>query len=288
MSSDNALRNVMPIFVRNVMKRIDAVRRAITSWIDAEIDIMVENLGLRHRPSVKFKNDDLFEQGSYFRLLMDLNDRSIISNRTIIEKIGEMHDIEKSRIASEEMAREAGEIPPKFSPHIQSYIPEENHKKQMELKESNEPAFPKNNKKEEEDDNKESSLNQGRPPGSKDTTKRKRSIKTYAELTVLAERIQDSLDKVCDSDYLLSKGIKNKRMLTSDQKQELDDIKLGIMSIVEDDKFTSTKGLTGHINEDFIREYTDMINSAGRDLTHSEIRAIRSAAYAKVNYEKNI
>jgi hypothetical protein len=266
--------------LRNVMKRIDAVRRALSSWINSEIDIIVDELGFRNRPTVKFKNDDLFEQGSYFRLLMDLNDRSIISNRTIVEKIGEMWEIENGRISSEEMSREAGDTPPKYSPYIQSYVPEENHDKQMELKETSVPKSPYTNTDEE---GKDSGLNQGRPPGSKDSFKRKRTIKTVAELIVVGERIQDKLDKICDADYLKEKGIKNKRMLTSDQRQELEDIKLGVMSIVKDDKFSSVRGLTGHINEDFIRVYTDMVKQVGSDLTHSEYRAIKSSAFAQVN-----
>ena len=38
-------------------------------------------------PKIKFKIDDLFEQGSFFRLLLDLSDRSIISNRTVVEQV---------------------------------------------------------------------------------------------------------------------------------------------------------------------------------------------------------
>jgi hypothetical protein len=211
---------------------------------------------------------------------MDLNDRSIISNRTIVEKIGEMWEIENGRISSEEMSREAGDTPPKYSQYIQSYVPEENHDKQMELKETSVPKSPYTNTDEE---GKDSGLNQGRPPGSKDSFKRKRTIKTVAELIVVGERIQDKLDKICDADYLKEKGIKNKRMLTSDQRQELEDIKLGVMSIVKDDKFSSVRGLTGHINEDFIRVYTDMVKQVGSDLTHSEYRAIKSSAFAQVN-----
>jgi len=271
--------------LRNVMKRIDAVRRSITSWIESEIDIISDELGFRTKPIVKFKNDDLFEQSSYFRLLMDLNDRSIISNRTIVEKIGEIYDIESSRISSEEISRESGDSPPKYGPYIQSYIPEENHEKQMELQDTNTDPFSttkKDNEKEGGDSpNKQSTLKQGRPPGAKDGIQRTRRHKTTAELTVLAERIQDKLDKVCDNEFLKGLGVKNKRMLTSKQKKELDDIKLGIMSIVEDDSFSSMKGLTGHIDENFIKIYTDMIRGAGSNLTHSENRAIRSASYVQ-------
>ena len=43
----------------------------------------------------------------------------------------------------------------------------------------------------------------------------------------------------------------------SEQKKELDDIKWGIMSIIEDDSFSSMRGLKGHIDENFIKIYTN-------------------------------
>jgi hypothetical protein len=276
--------------LRNVMKRIDAVRRALSDWINEEIGIIVDELGFKNTPVVKFKNDDLFEQSSYFRLLMDLNDRSIISNRTIIEKVGEMWEIENGRIKNEESLREDG-MPPKYSPYIQTYVPDENHKKQVELKKVDIKQSSQKNlktKKDEptpikEEEGKESSSKQGRPPGSKDSIKRTRRLKTMSELIVLGDRIQDKLDVLCDSEFLKDKGVKNKRMLNSEQKTELDNIKLGIMSIVKDDSFNSIRGLKGHIDKDFIRVYDEMVRQAGLNLTHSEIRSIRSAAYAEVN-----
>lgn len=273
--------------LRNVMKRIDSVRRSISNWVETEIDVISDSLGIRNKPVVKFKNDDLFEQSSYFRLLMDLNDRSIISNKTIVEKIGEIWEIEKGRVSSEEASRENGDAPPKYSPYIQPYVPDENYKKTKELQKMSDLQKEKQLNKSKDlsrlgqPEVKQPSSKQGRPPGSKDIDQRTRRHKTTAELTVLAERIQDKLDKVCDIAYLNDKSIKNKRMLTSNQKQELDDIKLGVMSIVESDGFSSIEGLTGHINEEFISVYTDMIKDAGSNLTHSEIRAIRSAAFVE-------
>jgi len=271
------------------MKRIDAVRRAISDWINEEIKIITEELGFRNIPVVRFKNDDLFEQSSYFRLLMDLNDRSIISNRTIIEKVGEMWEIENGRLKIEEDLRDDG-MPPKYSPYIQTYVPDENHKKQMELKKTdikNQKAKKESLVSTSDEEGKEASSKQGRPPGSKDSVKRTRRLKTMSELIVLGDRIQDKLDILCDSEFLKDQGVKNKRMLTSEQKKELDNIKLGIMSIVENDNFDSIRGLKGHVDEDFVRIYDEMLSQAGSNLTHSEIRSIRSVAYASVNLEKS-
>ena len=96
--------------LRNLMKRIDAIRRAITDWIQTEIDIICEELSFSNKPKIKFSVDNLFDQPSYFKLLTELNDRNVISNQTVVEKIGEMWDIEKARIINENKERDEGSV----------------------------------------------------------------------------------------------------------------------------------------------------------------------------------
>ena len=276
--------------LKNVMKRIDAVRRSITKWIEHEINTISDELGFKNKPKIKFKIDDLFEQGAFFRLLLDLSDRSIISNRTVVEKIGEYYDVETNRINSERIARDAGDLPPLFTPFIQSYIPEENHKKQKDLSgfaPSPQPEQTTEILRDVEqgpsEDKGPTGKRNGRPAGSPDTVKRTRRFKSMAEALIVAERIQDKLDAMCDKKFLSEKGIKNKRMLTSAQKHELEDIKLGLMSIASDDKFSSVSDISGEIDEQFVEIYTEMAKAAALDLNSSELRSLRSAAYAKVN-----
>jgi hypothetical protein len=158
--------------LRNLMKRIDCVRRAMNDWITNEIDEVCDVMGFQDRPKVRFNNDNLFDQPSYFKLLVELVDRGVVSNETAVTKIGEMWDIEKSRIKSEEEARKNKEMPEKLGPFIQPKISESNFKKNKEMQglvsETAGPQVPPGKP--------------GRPAGSKDTVTRSPKKKTRADV----------------------------------------------------------------------------------------------------------
>ena len=207
------------------MKRIDSIRRAITDWVQSEINIITEELGFNNKPKIKFSVDNLFDQPSYFKLLTELNDRNVISNQTIVEKIGEMWDIEKSRVAKEETERKEGSVSTKYSPFIQTEIPEKNHKKAKELlklKEESGIGITSNTEK--------PPLPNGRPDGAKDTVKRKVSKRIRAKDLAAAEEFQTSVDDVLDSHFLKKFNVSNKRQMTAKQKLELEAAKDKVFS----------------------------------------------------------
>ena len=153
--------------LRNLMKRIDCVRRAISDWLNEEISSITEEMGLQNKPQIKFSTDNLFDQPTYFKLLLELVDRNVISNQTVVEKIGEMWNIEKSRLSTEETERKEGITQEKFSPFIQTKIPESNHDKKVDFfKNETVPTTMAPLK------------DTGRPPGSKDTVTRTVKKKT--------------------------------------------------------------------------------------------------------------
>jgi hypothetical protein len=159
------------IGLRNLMKRIDCVRRAMNDWITHEVNEVCDTMGFQDRPKIKFNNDNLFDQPSYFKLLVELADRNIISNQTILEKIGEMWNIEKMRVKNESDLRKSGDVLDKLSPFIQTTIPDSNHKKAKELQQL----------RQEDVIAKEPLGKSGRPDGSKDTVTRKVKKRTRAD-----------------------------------------------------------------------------------------------------------
>ena len=159
------------IGLRNLMKRIDCVRRAMSDWINHEVNQICDDMGFQDRPKVRFNNDNLFDQPSYFKLLIELADRNIISNQTILEKIGEMWNIEKARVKNESDLRKDGEVLDKLSPFIQTTIPESNHKKAKELQQL----------RQETPGAEEPPGKAGRPDGAKDTVTRKVKKRTRAD-----------------------------------------------------------------------------------------------------------
>jgi len=275
--------------LRNMMKRIDAVRRSITAWLEEEISIINDNLGFKITPSIRFSINNLFDQTAYFRLLVDLNDRNIISNRTIIEKIGEMHSIEDARLASEREAREVGDMMPKYSPFIQSEVPESNFEKELELKDMGGSSGPSIKNSGEPAQDNEPTKRMGRPPGSKDTIKRNRRYRSKASDIILGDRIQDKIDPIIDQHYLVYNSLKNKRELSSAQRKELDKIKLQVLSCSENTDIESYEDIEKILNsaddymsKAFLGRFEENVRGSGPNLNQDDIKSIKSLTFAEM------
>lgn len=262
--------------LRNLMKRIDAIRRAITDWIETEIEIISSELSFQSRPKIKFSVDNLFDQPSYFKLLTELNDRNVISNQTIVEKIGEMWEIEKSRMAKEESERKDGEIPDKYSPFIQTEIPDSNHKKNKELiKIKQEPS--------NQPQNLDPILPTGRPDGSKDTVKRKVSKRIRASKLAEAEDFQSMTDEILDSLYFSKFGLANKRQLNLKQKEELEKAKNKVFASYRGEKINAEQVVeisqSNFDSSAFDKKFNDEISSI-KNPTTSNARMIKNCIMA--------
>ena len=218
------------IGLKNMVKRLEDGRRALTIWLEAEIDIIQRNMGFRKRPYIRFTSTDLHDERTYFNLLVQLIDRNIISDQTVLERIDEIPEFEAVRIARENQARESGKMPPKASPYHKPEL-ESMHEHELDKidkmaevnKEKMENSGPSNEQTEKP------KKQNGRPPGSTDKVTRKRrpdSVKASTGLLLIeAEKIYDAVDERLTSLFLSSNHVKNVRSLTSSQKQELDQYK---------------------------------------------------------------
>ena len=260
--------------LRNLMKRIDGIRRAITDWINAEVSIICEELSFQNKPRIKFNVDNLFDQPSYFKLLTELNDRNVISNQTIVEKIGEMWDIEKSRLDAEEKLRKDSLVPEKLSPFIQTKISDSNHKKNKELIniKTESPSSSQNNK--------EPIKTNGRPNGSKDTVKRKVSKRIRAEHLDSATNFHNKIEDILETFYLDKFKLSNKRQLNSSQKNEIDVAKDRVLAKFKGADLTAEEIL--EVSQSDSVEYQDF-----KIKLNKEIKKIKSPTVNSVKTLKN-
>lgn len=253
--------------LRNLMKRIDAIRRALSDWIQSEIDIISEELSFQVKPKIKFSVDNLFDQPSYFKLLTELNDRNVISNQTIIEKIGEMWDIEKARISQENTERKAGSVPEKYSPFIQTEIPENNHKKNKELLKLKQNSSPQINL--------DPITPAGRPSGSKDTVKRKVSKRIKAEDLARADDFLKTVDDVIDAKYLKVFEVANKRQLTNKQKDEIESSKNKVLAAYRGVALSESEILDISQKDSDISKFTELLDKEIKKLDNQTASNIR-------------
>ena len=260
--------------LRNLMKRIDGIRRAITDWINAEVSIICEELSFQNKPRIKFNVDNLFDQPSYFKLLTELNDRNVISNQTIVEKIGEMWDIEKSRLDAEEKLRKDSLVPEKLSPFIQTKISDSNHKKNKELVNIKTESPPSSQ------NNKEPIKTNGRPNGSKDTVKRKVSKRIRAEHLDSATNFHNKIEDILEAFYLDKFKLSNKRQLNSSQKNEIDVAKDRVLAKFKGADLTAEEIL--EVSQSDSVEYQDF-----KIKLNKEIKKIKSPTVNSVKTLKN-
>jgi hypothetical protein len=134
------------IGLKNLITRIACGRRAIKEWIEAEIDIIQRNMGFNKRPFVRFTYEDLHDERTYFNLLVQLLDRNVISDKTVLERINEIPDVEMQRISEEEKSRSNDTKPEKASPFHNPTLPEQrSHEiKKIKLQEELKQQDPKN------------------------------------------------------------------------------------------------------------------------------------------------
>jgi hypothetical protein len=220
-NSQSSKGQVSNIGFKNLIKRVEAARRIIREWLEGEIDLVQKAMGFRRRPIIRFANEDLHDERTYFTLLKDLADRNIISEQTLLERLKESPEIESRRVADEQAARESDNRPAKTSPF---HNPQIDAQREHELEKLRVQSENSNNLSKQipvgETDN-------GRPPGSKDSFQRDRKPKNSAPVggsVVLSTKIFDELYHFLTQATLKSNGFSSAREMSGDQKLNIEKI----------------------------------------------------------------
>ena len=295
-SSTAASSNASYLGLKNLIKRLEAGRRSVRMWLESEIDIIQKEMGFRKRPEIRFANSDLHDEATYFNLLLELVDRNILSDETILERINELPEIEKARILKENKDKESKVLPQKAGPY---------HKPDLEQQQKHELTKIREQGKVDKENTENSSNLQkkvvkrgssGRPSGKRDTYKRTRSpnkVKaSYAKLAIEGGRIYNAVEEFVRAKYLDMVDIKNTRQLSAAQEQEMDEMKLALFANVEPFTDTADAALVevlraqGGPVDEFFEEYDALLSDAGQEtIKNEDKRLLRIQAYARV-YEE--
>lgn len=278
--------------LKNLVTRIACGRRAIKDWIESEIDIIQKNMGFKKRPYVRFTYEDLHDERTYYNLLIQLLDRNVISDKTVLERINEIPNLEATRIAEEEKMRGDNTKPEKASPFHNPTLPEQRQheikkiKLSEELKQQN-PATRTDNLSKNRKPKKSPN---GRPPGTKDGVKRSRrpnKVKSpRAKVILYTEEMYDSTSDILTEAMLVEYGAKDVRSLTSDQKKQLDQSKVYLFSKiapfteVTEDSINIAVADQNEYYEAFNEVYNNLLGEASSEkLTENQKRSLRIDAY---------
>lgn len=243
------------ISLKTLMERLQYGRDQLVRFWEKELEIVRQAMGFRHKAFIQFDQMSLSDEASEKNLLIQLADRDIISQETLLNRFKEIPQIEKIRLQREMEDRNDEKNPKKAGPYHSPQHKDNLEKiglqtgkllpKDVGLKSSvpqdlllqpkppsgfgggggSPPAKPSNPN--------------GRPPASPDSGPRKqrvakpRSQPGVAELIVWTENAWDSISDTLTNAYLNKKQKKNLRQLTKSEIKELEQLKLDVLTNID-------------------------------------------------------
>ena len=105
------------ISLKTLVERLEYGRQVLVNWWNQELEIVQKAMGFRLPAKIHFDQMVLSDEASEKNLLIQLADRNVISTETLIERFGEIPEIEKIRIRREVKDRKNESMPQKASPY---------------------------------------------------------------------------------------------------------------------------------------------------------------------------
>lgn len=231
--------------VRTLLERLEEGRGVVMRWLMKELELLIETLGIRKMPSVRFGKMSLRDEKAEKQLILQLLDRNIISIEAVLEAFGEEFEIELERMRDEEKLRDETGLFQKHSPYvdpINDLDAEETMKKESEnkLKEQRMMQKFKQQEQKSKDKEKKNAQGPGGRPGNSDgiPQENKRETKPqgmawileYERTKALAVPFVNAVEKAVAKIALKASGKKNMRSLTKHEANGIEDITFAIAS----------------------------------------------------------
>jgi len=296
------------VSLKTLIERLEYGREVLASFWRKEIKIVQKAMGFRYPAEIHFDSIVLSDEAAQKQLLIQLADRDIISQETLLERFREIPTIEKVRVRREEVERsEDNNMPKKAGPYHNPHHKEDIAKIAMtkdllDTKEyfedlglpasQNTPA-PQNPVQNKTNKNTE---NNGRPLFSRDTKQRKqkRVLPRSSDTTVAlwAIEAQNKISEILSPIALDHFSKKNIRSLTKAEFNQLEFLKLciltGLEPFIEIDEKTikqimdSQKAPPSHFMEVVKSKVKSFIDSNKRQPSIPELRYIYSYSFAEM------
>ncbi len=298
------------IALQTLIETLEYGRGILRKFWEKEIEIVQKAMGFRLPAQLHFDHAILSDKVAYQNLLMAMVDRNIMTEETMLERLGEMPNIEGSRMKTQEKKRDDGTIPPKASPFHNPQ--EEDEKKKLALTKDllnpdqiGLPPVPDDIKQRKErelkmQEKKFQPINpNGRPKNKKDTKPRKKKrvlprskgvdSEDYTSCLMWTEKAQSTIADLLNPVMLKYYDKKNMRSLTKAQVLESENIKFRVLANIEpfsDINTEEVKGLMekdelllGDMSDNLDEFISDFVESYERSPTVTEMRNLKTYAY---------
>lgn len=253
------------ISLKTLVERLQYGRDILVQFWSKQIEEVRRSMGFRYAADVVFDQMSLSDEAAEKNLLIQLADRNIISDETVLERFKEVPKVEKIRLEREVKARKGDEMPDKAGPFHnanfgqeinkmdkQKQLDDDTMKKQtvqekdkMKFQYDNEPVKPtpkiggtkkKTSKKPQPKGNGKLT---GRPKNSADKAPRKqrqakpRSKPGIANLIMWSEEAWDHLSTILTKAFLGQAGKKTLRQLNKAEVKTLENLKVEVFTNLE-------------------------------------------------------
>lgn len=241
------------VSLKTLIERLEYGRGLLTKFWNKEIKIVQKAMGFKLPAQIKFDSIILSDESSFMKLLVDLADRDIISQETLLERFGELPNIEKLRTRREEQTRRSDIYAPKkaspyHNPNIRNDVAkilvtkdglEDDYYEDLDLPKGDiAPPAPKigGGGLPANEPNGKDPVG-GRPLNSKDAVKRKtkvvKPLSSEASTVLWAYNIQKSIAEEITPMALHHYNKKNVRSLTKAEFDQLEFLKLCLLTGLE-------------------------------------------------------
>ena len=217
------------ISLKTMVERLQYGREQLISFWEREIEIVRRAMGFRKGAMVQFDQMSLADEASEKNLLIQLADRNIISQETVLERFKEHPQIERVRLEREDKYRDKDKLPEKAGPF-------HNPEKDFEMEKIDKQAENDIERQKEANKNKpKPSAPNGRPAFKKDSGPRKQRTEKprgkpgVAQLIVWSQDAFDVVSDVVSKGYLSTKAKPSLRSLTKEESIELESLKVDVL-----------------------------------------------------------
>lgn len=274
------------ISLKTLLERLQYGRDQLVKFWEKELEIVRKAMGFRYRAHIQFDQMTLSDEAAEKNLLIQLADRDIISQETLLERFKEIPQIENIRLKREMSKRETSG-PPKASPYHNP-----NHQQDLEKMDKQGQINLKQEKEKQKNTPKPNSnldiKNNGRPPNTKDTRPRKQRTETpktnpgVAEMLVWADEAFETVSENVNKAYISNKGVKNLRKLTKSEVIKIEQIKLDIFTNLTPMKSVASEDIINSLrsNKKSPKDFIDILKSKNINIHEMPIDIYRKNVIA--------
>ena len=299
------------VSLKTLIERLEYGREVLSQFWRHEIKIVQKAMGFRLPAEIHFDSIILSDEAAQKKLLMDLADRDIISQETLLERFREMPSIEKVRVRREERERSNDSASPKkagpyHNPQhkddmakiaLTKDILDSEYLENLGVPYADPPAVEPPSSNAPKDSENKPIQDNGRPKFSRDTQKRKQKrvlprSSDATSKTLWAMEAQAKISEIVSPIALAHFDKKNIRSLNKAEVDQLEHLKLCILTGMQpfmDIDENVVKQLIDNKTKPSDEFYTlanakklDFVNSNQREPNTSEVKFIYSATFGEM------